>query len=82
MELIPVEYLDFAASGLKDTTRIAASHPGLWRDIFLTNRKAILKTLREFEKSLWEFKRLLISQDERRLYRFLLKAKTKREGLG
>lgn len=82
MELMPDEYLNFAASGLKDTTRIAASHPVLWRDIFFTNRKATLKTLKAFEKSLCKFKSLLLTRDRRGLYRFLLRAKTKRQGLG
>ncbi|WP_029605963.1 prephenate dehydrogenase/arogenate dehydrogenase family protein [Kozakia baliensis] len=42
------EVLDFAASGFRDFTRIAASDPTMWRDIFLHNRKALLEVLDRF----------------------------------
>mgnify|MGYP003365188202 CR=1 FL=1 len=42
------EVLDFAASGFRDFTRIAASDPIMWRDIFLNNREAILEMLERF----------------------------------
>lgn len=42
------EVLDFAASGFRDFTRIAASDPTMWRDIFLLNREALLEMLARF----------------------------------
>ncbi|MFS8368996.1 prephenate dehydrogenase/arogenate dehydrogenase family protein [Acetobacter indonesiensis] len=42
------EVLDFAASGFRDFTRIAASDPIMWRDIFLLNRDALLEMLARF----------------------------------
>ena len=42
------EVLDFAASGFRDFTRIAASDPVMWRDIFLNNREALLDMLDRF----------------------------------
>ncbi|GBQ33432.1 prephenate dehydrogenase/arogenate dehydrogenase family protein [Gluconacetobacter azotocaptans] len=42
------EVLDFAASGFRDFTRIAASDPVMWRDIFLNNREALLEMLARF----------------------------------
>ncbi len=42
------EVLEFAASGFRDFTRIAASDPVMWRDIFLNNRDALLEMLARF----------------------------------
>ena len=42
------EVLKFAASGFRDFTRIAASNPVMWRDIFLNNREALLEMLARF----------------------------------
>ena len=42
------EVLQFAASGFRDFTRIAASDPAMWRDIFLNNREALLEMLARF----------------------------------
>ena len=42
------EVLKFAASGFRDFTRIAASDPVMWRDIFLNNREALLEMLARF----------------------------------
>lgn len=42
------EVLDFAASGFRDFTRIAASDPTMWRDVFVNNRDAILEMLDRF----------------------------------
>jgi cyclohexadieny/prephenate dehydrogenase len=42
------EVINFAASGFRDFTRIAASDPVMWRDIFLNNREALLEMLQRF----------------------------------
>jgi cyclohexadieny/prephenate dehydrogenase len=42
------EVLQYAASGFRDFTRIAASDPVMWRDIFLNNREALLEMLARF----------------------------------
>jgi cyclohexadieny/prephenate dehydrogenase len=42
------EVLQFAASGFRDFTRIAASDPTMWRDVFLNNREALLEMLARF----------------------------------
>jgi cyclohexadieny/prephenate dehydrogenase len=42
------EVMNFAASGFRDFTRIAASDPVMWRDIFLNNREALLEMLARF----------------------------------
>jgi cyclohexadieny/prephenate dehydrogenase len=40
--------IKFSASGFRDFTRIAASDPVMWRDVFLTNREAVLAMLGRF----------------------------------
>ena len=42
------QVLRFAASGFRDFTRIAASDPVMWRDVFLNNREALLEMLARF----------------------------------
>jgi cyclohexadieny/prephenate dehydrogenase len=44
------EVLQFAASGFRDFTRIAASDPVMWRDIFMNNREALLEMLARFSE--------------------------------
>ncbi len=44
------EVLQYAASGFRDFTRIAASDPIMWRDIFLNNREALLEMLARFSE--------------------------------
>ena len=46
------ERLKFAAGGLRDFTRVAASHPTMWRDIFLMNRDPILRVLAAYREAL------------------------------
>ena len=47
-------YFNFAASGFRDFTRIAASHPEMWRDICLANRVALLGELDRYQEQLDE----------------------------
>jgi cyclohexadieny/prephenate dehydrogenase len=42
------QVLKFAAAGFRDFTRIAASDPTMWRDVFLNNREALLEMLARF----------------------------------
>jgi len=44
------EVLQFAASGFRDFTRIAASDPVMWRDIFLNNKEALLEMFSRFSE--------------------------------
>jgi len=53
------EVIQFSASGFRDFTRIAASDPTMWRDIFLTNRDAVLDVLGRFDEDLTELKRAI-----------------------
>lgn len=49
---IKSEVIKFSASGFRDFTRIAASDPIMWRDIFLQNREAVLEMLQRFTEDL------------------------------
>ena len=52
MEAISTEVCKFAAGGFRDFTRIAASDPIMWRDVFLNNREAVLEVLGRFSEDL------------------------------
>jgi prephenate dehydrogenase len=49
-------YFTFAASGFRDFTRIAASHPEMWRDICLANRLALIGELDRYQEQLGELR--------------------------
>lgn len=51
------EVIKFSASGFRDFTRIAASDPVMWRDVFLTNRDAVLEMLGRFLEDLSQLQR-------------------------
>lgn len=53
----------FAASGFRDFTRIAGSHPEMWRDISLANKTALLKELNAYESAISGIKNLLNQED-------------------
>ena len=57
------ELFGFAASGFRDFTRIAGSHPEMWRDISLANKSALLSEITAFENELSQLKQLLESSD-------------------
>jgi len=53
------EVIKFSASGFRDFTRIAASDPVMWRDVFLTNRDAVLEMLGRFLEDLSQLQRMV-----------------------
>ncbi len=57
------ELFSFAASGFRDFTRIAGSHPEMWRDISLANKSALLSEIGAFENELSQLKQLLKNDD-------------------
>ncbi|TPW35519.1 prephenate dehydrogenase/arogenate dehydrogenase family protein [Oecophyllibacter saccharovorans] len=58
------DVLEFAASGFRDFTRIAASDPVMWRDIFLANRDILLATLERFQTEVDKMATALREEDE------------------
>jgi cyclohexadieny/prephenate dehydrogenase len=58
-ETLKSEVIKFSASGFRDFTRIAASDPVMWRDIFLNNREAVLEVLQRFNEDLTALQRAI-----------------------
>ena len=58
-ESLKSEVIAFSASGFRDFTRIAASDPVMWRDIFLNNREAVLDVLQRFSEDLSALQRAI-----------------------
>jgi prephenate dehydrogenase len=73
--------LSIAARGFKDTTRIAASDPDVWREILLDNREAVRGSLAAFRGALDDLEALIGSGDGPALTAFLARMKTARERL-
>ena len=61
------EIIQYSASGLRDFTRIAASDPIMWRDIFIDNSENILKVLDSFSENLEEIKKAIQSKNSEKL---------------
>jgi cyclohexadieny/prephenate dehydrogenase len=53
------EVVKYSASGFRDFTRIAASDPTMWRDVFLNNRDAVLEVLGRFSEDLAALQRAI-----------------------
>jgi prephenate dehydrogenase len=73
------QLFSFAAGGFRDFTRIAGSHPEMWRDICLANRKALLVELRRYGGELERVKRMLARGDGRALEALFSGARGARE---
>ncbi len=72
------EFFRFAASGFRDFTRIAASHPEMWRDICIANRGALLGELEQYQRQLEELRQALLAGDAARLQEVFDEARTVR----
>ncbi|MEN2787762.1 prephenate/arogenate dehydrogenase family protein [Sphingomonas qilianensis] len=58
-EVTQSEVIKYSAGGFRDFTRIAASDPTMWRDVFLTNREAVLDMLQRFSEDLTALQRAI-----------------------
>ena len=75
------EALAVAARGFKDTTRIAASDPDVWREILLANRDAVMASVTAFRAALDDLERLVAKGDGDALTALLARVKAARERL-
>jgi prephenate dehydrogenase len=76
------ELLRFSAGGLRDFTRIAASHPIMWRDILIQNRDQVLESITRFREALGQIEEMIQTEDGARLIEELRRAKEMRGQLG
>jgi cyclohexadieny/prephenate dehydrogenase len=75
------EILKYSASGFRDFTRIAASDPTMWRDIFLHNREAVLDVLGRFNEDLSTLTRAVRNGDADTLYNTFAERRAIRRGM-
>ena len=75
------EVIKFSAGGFRDFTRIAASDPTMWRDVFLNNKEAVLEMLGRFSEDLTALQRAIRFGDGDTLYRLFSDARTLRRGI-
>ncbi len=69
----------YAAGGFRDFTRIAASDPVMWHDIFLSNRDAVLRVIDHFSHDLDRLRTAIADQDSATLLQVFSRAKAARE---
>jgi cyclohexadieny/prephenate dehydrogenase len=75
------EVIKFSAGGFRDFTRIAASDPVMWRDVFLNNKDAVLEMLGRFTEDLTVLQRAIRYGDGETLHRLFSDARTIRRGV-
>ena len=75
------EIVKYSASGLRDFTRIAASNPIMWRDIFIQNKKNTSEMVDKFINNLEELKKAIENEDEKKLEKIFSKTKKIRKDI-
>ena len=80
-ELTNSEVIKFAAGGFRDFTRIAASDPVMWRDVFLDNREAVLEMLGRFDEDLTSLQRMVRYGEGAKLEDWFTRTRAVRRGL-
>lgn len=78
-EVPSLDLAGHSGGGLRDTTRIAASSPEMWRDIFLWNKDNVVACIRAYERSLGELRQLIQTEDGAGIEKLLERAKNERE---
>jgi cyclohexadieny/prephenate dehydrogenase len=75
------EVIKYSAGGFRDFTRIAASDPTMWRDIFLNNREAVLEVLGRFNEDLSQLQRAVRNGDGQFLFDFFTRTRAIRKAI-
>ena len=75
------EVIKYSAAGFRDFTRIAASDPTMWRDVFLTNKDATLEILGRFTEELFALQRAIRTGDGDHLFDYFTRTRDIRRGI-
>lgn len=75
------EVIKYSAGGFRDFTRIAASDPTMWRDVFLNNKEAVLETLGRFVEDLTALQRAIRWEDGDALFDLFTRTRQIRRGI-
>ena len=75
------EVIKYSAAGFRDFTRIAASDPTMWRDVFLTNKDATLEILGRFTEELFALQRAIRTGDGEMLHAYFTRTRAIRRGI-
>ena len=75
------EVIKYSAAGFRDFTRIAASDPTMWRDVFLNNREATLEILGRFTEELFALQRAIRKGDGDHLHAYFTRTRAIRRGI-
>jgi cyclohexadieny/prephenate dehydrogenase len=75
------EVIKYSAAGFRDFTRIAASDPTMWRDVFLTNKDATLEILGRFTEELFALQRAIRTGDGDHLFDYFTRTRAVRRGI-
>jgi len=75
------EVINYSAAGFRDFTRIAASDPTMWRDVFLTNKDATLEILGRFTEELFMLQRAIRQGDGQHLHDYFTRTRNIRRGI-
>jgi prephenate dehydrogenase len=79
---LPTKWRAFAATGFRDTTRVAAGDPKLWTAIVRENAAALSLALEQFDEQFQELRRAVLNQDDDALTDILTAGKRGRDALG
>ena len=80
-EVTSSEVIKYSAGGFRDFTRIAASDPTMWRDVFLNNREAVLEMLGRFSEDLSALQRAIRWGDGDTLFNLFSRSRQIRRGI-
>jgi cyclohexadieny/prephenate dehydrogenase len=75
------EVIKYSAGGFRDFTRIAASNPTMWRDVFLSNKEAVLDMIERFSNDLEHLKRAIVEDDGDTLFDTFTRTRAVRLGI-